>query len=223
MSETSLTILIWTAVSIGFIHTLIGPDHYVPFIAIGKARGWTSAKTMAVTFACGLGHVMSSVAIGAIGIAVGMALGDIEAIESIRGNIASFALIGFGTLYGIWGLYRAKKSLHHGHSHLPGGKHVDEINSKTVTFWALFIVFVLGPCEPLIPLLMYPAVEHNWAGVALVTAAFGVATVGTMCAIVYASIKGLSLVKTPAFERYIHAMAGGIIAMSGVAIKVLGV
>jgi sulfite exporter TauE/SafE len=223
MSETSLTILIWTAVSIGFIHTLIGPDHYVPFVAIGKARNWTAAKTMAVTFACGLGHVLSSVVIGAVGILIGTALGDLEAIESIRGDIASYALIGFGTIYGAWGLYRARRDSHHGHRHLPGGKHVDETSSKTVTFWALFIVFILGPCEPLIPLLMYPAVDHNWAGVALVTAAFGAATVGTMCAIVYASIKGLSLVKTAVLERYIHALAGGIIAMSGVTIRVLGV
>jgi sulfite exporter TauE/SafE len=223
MSETSLSILIWTAVSIGFIHTLIGPDHYVPFIAIGKARNWTSAKTLAVTFACGLGHVLSSVVIGAIGIAIGTALGDLEAVESVRGDIASYALIGFGTLYGVWGLYRARRNHHHGHSHLPGGKHIDEHNSKSVTFWALFIVFVLGPCEPLIPLLMFPAVTHNWGGVALVTAAFGVATIGTMCAIVYASIRGLSLVKTHHVERYMHALAGGIIAMSGVAIRVLGV
>jgi len=233
MSETSLAILIWTAISIGFIHTLIGPDHYVPFIAIGKARNWAASKTLAVTFACGLGHVLSSVAIGVIGIAIGTALGDLEAIESVRGDIASYALIGFGTLYGIWGLYRAKKSLRHGHSHLPRGKHIDETNSKTVTFWALFIVFVLGPCEPLIPLLMFPALAGgsagaspavaNWGGVALVTAAFGIATIGTMCAIVYASIKGLSLVKTAAFERYIHALAGGIIAVSGVTIRVFGV
>jgi sulfite exporter TauE/SafE len=233
MSEASLTILIWTAISIGFIHTLIGPDHYVPFIAIGKARKWSTAKTLSVTGVCGVGHVLSSVIIGAIGIAIGTALGDLEAIESVRGDIASYAFIGFGVLYGIWGLYRAKRSYHHGHSHLPGGKHLDEHNSKTVTFWTLFIIFILGPCEPLIPLLMFPAltggsagaspaVAHNWHGVALVTAAFGITTIGTMCAIVYSAIRGLSLVNTAGLERYIHALAGGIIAVSGISIKLFG-
>ncbi|OGC94926.1 MAG: hypothetical protein A2W25_09945 [candidate division Zixibacteria bacterium RBG_16_53_22] len=233
MSETSLTILIWTAISIGFIHTLIGPDHYVPFIAIGKARRWSVSKTLAVTFSCGVGHVLSSVIIGVIGIAIGTALGDLESIESVRGDIASYALIGFGMLYGIWGLYRAKRSHRHGHGHLPGGKHLDEHDSRSVTFWTLFIIFVLGPCEPLIPLLMFPALAggaagaspaaaNNWHGVALVTAAFGITTIGTMCAIVYSAIRGLSLVNTAGLERYIHALAGGIIAVSGISIRLFG-
>jgi sulfite exporter TauE/SafE len=222
MSNTSLTILIWTAASIGFIHTLIGPDHYLPFIALGRARNWSTTRTLFVTSACGLGHVASSILIGAIGIALGTALGDLQEIESIRGDIASYALIGFGTLYGIWGLYRARRDHRHGHRHLPGGRHVEEQDSKSVTFWALFIVFILGPCETLIPLLMVPAVARNWQGVLAVTLAFSLATIGTMCAIVYSAIKGISLIKTHSLERYTHALAGGIIAISGISIRMLG-
>ena len=33
--------------------------------------------------------------------------------------------------------------------------------SGNTTFWALFIVFVLGPCEPLIPLFMVPACHER--------------------------------------------------------------
>ena len=33
-----LGLLILTAASIGCIHTLLGPDHYVPFVAMGAAR-----------------------------------------------------------------------------------------------------------------------------------------------------------------------------------------
>jgi len=28
--------------------------------------------------------------------------------------------------------------------------------------WALFLIFVFGPCEPLIPLIMYPAAKLNF-------------------------------------------------------------
>lgn len=221
MSESSLLILLGSALSIGTIHTIIGPDHYLPFIVISKARNWSTARTMFVTIACGFGHVLSSVAIGAIGIAFGVALGKLEMVESVRGDIASYLLIAFGLVYGIWGLWKGRKG--HGHMHLHGGKHLDSSNARSVTFWTLFIVFVLGPCEPLIPLLMFPAVSHNWHGVMLVTTVFGVATIGTMSIIVYASVKGLASLKTEFMERYIHALAGGIIAISGMAIRIFGI
>lgn len=220
MTSASLVILIWTAVSIGFIHTLIGPDHYLPFIVIGKARRWSLSKTLLLTFVCGIGHVLSSVLIGAIGIALGTAIGKLELIESVRGNIASYALILFGLAYGIWGLWRARKG--HVHRHLPGGEHVNENSAKSITFWTLFIVFVLGPCEPLIPILMFPAVEHNWHGVFLVTLFFGITTIGTMCAIVFFAVKGLATFRTALLEKYVHALAGGIIAISGISIKLFG-
>jgi nickel/cobalt exporter len=221
MTETTLIILLGSAISIGFIHTLIGPDHYLPFIVISKARSWTTSRTLLVTITCGLGHVLSSVVIGAIGIGLGTALGNLEAIESIRGDIASYSLIIFGLAYGIWGIWRGRKG--HGHIHLHNGKHVDASKARSMTFWTLFIIFVLGPCEPLIPILMFPAIAHDWYGVALVTTVFGMATISTMCAIVWIGIKGLATINTRFMEKYIHAMAGGIIAVSGMAIKLFGI
>lgn len=221
MTESSLFILLGSALSIGFIHTLIGPDHYLPFIVISKARNWSTSRTMFVTFICGLGHVLSSVVIGAIGIGIGAAIGNLEAIESIRGDIASYSLIAFGIAYGIWGLWKGRKG--HGHLHLHNGKHLDSSIARSITFWTLFIVFVLGPCEPLIPLLMFPAVSFDWNGVLLVTAVFGAATIFTMSAIVFVGIKGMGFVKTGFMERYIQALAGGIIAVSGMAIKLFGI
>jgi sulfite exporter TauE/SafE len=221
MPDPALPILLGTAVTIGVTHTLIGPDHYVPFIAIARVRGWSIRRALAVTLLCGLGHVLSSVVIGAVGIAAGSALGSLEALESARGNLASWALIGFGCLYGLWGLWRARRG--HGHRHLPGGGHVADGDAHSITFWTLFIVFVLGPCEPLIPILMFPATRHDWHGVALVTLAFGIATIGTMALVVLAGLRGLALVRAPALERYAHALAGGIIATSGMAIRLFGI
>ena len=61
-----LKILLITALSLGFIHTVLGPDHYLPFVAMAGARKWPKLKTFFVTFLCGLGHIFSSVAIGAV-------------------------------------------------------------------------------------------------------------------------------------------------------------
>ncbi len=59
-----LSVLALTAVSVGFFHTLFGPDHYLPFIVMAKAREWSFARTFWITFVSGLGHVLSSVALG---------------------------------------------------------------------------------------------------------------------------------------------------------------
>jgi len=180
MDTTTLWVLLGTAVSIGVVHTLIGTDHYLPIIVLSRARKWTQNKTLWITFWCGLGHVFSSILLGAVGIALGLAVSHLEGVEGARGNLASWLLIAFGLAYLVWGLRCGWKGKVHSHQHVhPDGsvhrhEHAHEFehchihqDTKPITPWALFIIFVLGPCEPLIPLLMYPASDHSWGGCCL--------------------------------------------------------
>ena len=112
-----LVILIITAISLGFFHTIVGPDHYVPFIVMSHARRWSLVKTTIITIVCGLGHVLSSVLLGCIGIAMGIAVSRLEGVESIRGELAAWLLISFGFTYGVWGLHRAIRTKPHQHGH----------------------------------------------------------------------------------------------------------
>ncbi len=235
----NLWILAGTAATLGFVHTLIGPDHYLPFIVISRARKWSLSKTLWISFLCGLGHVLSSVVLGFLGIALGLAVGHLEKVESTRGSIASWLLIGFGLAYLVWGLrkaYRSRQHEHvhyhhdgrvhaHLHTHDDGHIHLHEDvkeSGKNITPWVLFLIFVFGPCEPLIPLVMYPAAQHSTTGVVIVTLAFGLTTIMTMLTIIALSAWGLSFVRLGALERYSHALAGGIILISGLAVQFLG-
>ncbi len=254
----SIWVLVATAATIGFIHTLIGPDHYLPFIVISRARQWPLRKTLFISFLCGLGHVLSSVILGFIGIALGIAVSQLEKAETARGNIASWLLIGFGLAYAIWGLRRALRRRPHEHPHFhlkekesPGvrkeylqvpqegwlgpeehnhphiheAEHVhlhDSDGEKSLTPWILFIIFVFGPCEPLIPLVMFPAAQHSLIGVILVTVAFGLATILTMLSLIALSAYGLSFVRLGGLEKFSHALAGAIIFFSGLAVQFLG-
>jgi sulfite exporter TauE/SafE len=202
--------LVITAASIGFLHTLVGPDHYVPFIMMSRSGKWSLFKTGVVTVLCGIGHVLSSVVLGLIGIGVGIAVTKVEAVESFRGNLAAWALIAFGLVYLIWGLAEQHLHVHKGEG------------TANVTPWILFTIFVFGPCEPLIPVLMYPAAKSSAFGVALVTAVFGGVTIATMLAAVLVASWGLSLVPMERFERYSHALAGGTIFLCGMTIQFLG-
>jgi nickel/cobalt transporter (NicO) family protein len=236
--QNGILVLAGTAATIGFVHTLLGPDHYLPFIVIARARQWPLPKTLFISFLCGLGHVLSSVVIGFMGIALGLAVFRIEGIESFRGSLAAWLLIGFGLAYFVWGLRKAIQNKPHKHLHLHAddvehehththrqGAHAhihDEKTKSTLTPWILFTIFVFGPCEPLIPLLMYPAAEHNIAGVVLVTLAFGVVTITTMLVIIAAASLGVRFIRLGFLEKYVHAIAGAMIFVSGISVQFLG-
>src|SRR5512136_3062953 len=106
-------VLAGTAASLGFIHTVIGPDHYLPFIVMARARRWPLPKTLLISFLCGLGHVLSSVVLGFLGIGLGIALTKLKGVESFRGSLAAWLLIGFGLAYFVWGARRALKNRPH--------------------------------------------------------------------------------------------------------------
>jgi len=231
--SNELIILTGTAASIGFFHTLLGPDHYLPFIFMAKARKWSMFKTTWVTIACGIGHVGSSIVLGSIGIIFGIAVGNLEIFEGIRGDIAAWAFVLFGLIYFIWGLRRAviNKPHKHRHIHKDGSIHVhehthindhDHVHKTNITPWILFTIFVLGPCEPLIPFLMYPAAESSTAGLVLISLVFGLITIATMLGVVLLATYGFNFVRFGKLERFSHALAGAIVLLSGIGILFLG-
>ena len=232
-----LPALLIAAASIGFFHTLFGPDHYLPFIVMAKSGNWSLRKTTLITFLCGIGHVLSSVLLGTIGVAFGVAVTQLEALESFRGNIAAWALVAFGLVYFVWGVRQAlRKKAHqhlhshrhgvnHGHNHTHNKEHVHahfEKENRNITPWILFTIFFLGPCEPLIPLLMYPAAKGSIWNLIFVTTTFGAVTIMTMMSIVLMSTFGISFVPVSRLERYTHALAGATIFLCGMSIQFLG-
>ena len=236
MTEESLPILLWTAVSIGFVHTLVGVDHTLPFIVLGRARQWSLRRTLSVTALCGLAHVATSVILGALGIALGMALDAMGWIQGIRGELAAWMLIGFGLAYAAWSFVSRRRSKVHAHAHVhdDGTVHTHSHDHQAehlhvhagpnvVTVWSLFIVFALGPCEALIPLLMAPAAANHWSWVLIVTAAFTFATMATMLGTVALGYLGLNPRRLGRLMPHANTLAGLAIAGSGLAIQVLGI
>lgn len=211
-----IELLTITAASIGFFHTLAGPDHYLPFIMMSKARRWSRVKTAWITIACGMGHVLSSVILGFIGIAFGIALKKLELIESFRGDLAAWFFTAFGFIYLIWGIRKAIKNTPHSHNH------IYKKEKTNITPWLIFTIFIFGPCEPLIPLLMYPAARENVGGLLLVTSVFAITTIGTMLVAVISASLGFEQIPFWKLEKYTHAIAGGTIMICGLAITFLG-
>jgi len=253
MAEQEMLVLLASAATLGLIHTVLGPDHYIPFVMMGKAGKWSLRKTCLITALCGVGHVLGSVVLGLIGIAIGIGIHRIELIEGFRGDIAAWLFIGFGLAYFAWGLKKAFRNKPHSHFHMhadgtshahvhtheenhlhvhaastpfPGEENIKgpsvQTDKKNMSIWILFVIFIFGPCEPLIPLLMYPAAKLSTAGVVAVAGTFMFFTVATMTLIVGLAYAGVKSFRWGWAERYMHALAGFTLFICGVSIAFLG-
>src|SRR2546423_11833735 len=63
MNKTVLTSIALTGFSVAFLHSAI-PTHWLPFVATGRAQGWSHATTLAVTALAGTGHVLATAILG---------------------------------------------------------------------------------------------------------------------------------------------------------------
>jgi sulfite exporter TauE/SafE len=164
-----------------------------------------------------------------VGIAFGIAVLKLEPIEEIRGDLAGWLLLTFGLLYFAWVLARALRNQPHVHVHADGTIHAHGPEQEAgamaaaprrpMTPWVLFTIFLFGPCEPLIPMLMYPAARGSAWSVALVSVLFGLATIATMLTMVLVMCLGADLVRLGRLERWSHAVAGLVVISCGLAIK----
>jgi hypothetical protein len=205
-----MNVLILSTFTVGILHAL-APDHWLPFVALSKAQQWSGWKLTTVTTLAGLGHVSSSLLIALLGVLLGIAADRVSLWETNRGNIASLLLIGFGVAYMVWGTKNW------------GRKHSHELEtSKVVSYWTMFALIVFGPCEPLIPLI-FASSAYGWAQVFIVFILFGLSTIGMMLVQVHVATFGVSLLRSHRLEHASDVIAGGVIVLTGVTIRLLGI
>lgn len=232
-----LPLLILIAISVAIIHTLSGPDHYLPFIVLSFEKKWSAYQTIMITLICGFGHVLSSVGLGYLGLWMGTELTELMDIEEFRGNIASWLLFIFGFSYLIWGLWNLwrKKTEHihfhshnngishsHHHQHLLEHSHIHSTEKKSLTPWVLFVIFIFGPCEPLIPIVMGTHLHYGISASLTVSFIFTFFTLLVMVVIVFIGRHGLQKVKFSFIEKYATIITGGSLSIAGFAMVFLG-
>lgn len=231
MTDT-LWALSLTAISISSIHTMSGPDHYLPFIVLSKSRKWSAFKTYMLTIICGFGHVLSSVVLGLIAVFLGWQMNKISWFQDIRGNISGWALLIFGLIYLVYGIWQAYKNKPHKHFDVLGedvyvfehkhGEIVLPDKRVKVTPLVLFAIFVMGPSEPLIPLLFFSGTHRSVTEIVVLITVFTISTVLTMLLMVVLGRYGYSLIKTEKLERYSNAIGGFVITTCAFGMVFLG-
>ncbi len=233
--------LVLTVAAVGVLHTVV-PDHWGPIVVVARQRGWSLMQTARAAAMAGVGHVTTTLLLGAI---VWYA-GSIAAAQYAREVtlVSAIALIAFGAwiAYGGWREARGDNH-HHGHAHSAHGhlhrhpdgtehvhwhEHHDEDwhdggdvavlhdHSHAATGrTALLLIVGSSPMIEGIPAFLAASTYHPQL---LVTMAivFAAATIVTYVALSVTGLRGVQRQGLGTLERYGEMLSGLVVAAVGV-------
>jgi hypothetical protein len=191
IDSASLASLLLAAGGAGVVHTLLGPDHYVPLLAVAAARGWSRARALAWTLVCGLVHCAAGAALAAVVLAATEAPAWLAGAEARRGDLAALLLLGTGVALLAGSLRRARRTA----------------EPPRATPWLLGLVFLVGPCEWMVPALTAASAEHGVGGAAAAALVFSAATLLTMTLAVQAGMAVAPRVRSALPPRVLAGVA----------------
>jgi putative Mn2+ efflux pump MntP len=195
-----LSVVLLSTFTVALLHTLI-PSHWLCFVVVGRAQGWRTRKTLAVTATAGFLHVISTFLIGVAIAAFGKAFFDPkETLERVSGLI----LIALGALYLVSHLFHA-------------GHHHDEDRNvrEKAAFVALLFSLLISPCSASIPLLVLASSGAGWATLLLIGGVLLVTTLGVMMLLVGLTSLGIERLQFAFFDRYEKLIVGGVLCILG--------
>lgn len=241
MNNTALVTVAATGFSVAFFHAVI-PTHWLPFVLVSRARGWSRAKTLGVAAFAGLGHVLLTTLLGLAIAWFGFQL------NHRLGHLFPWLVGGFlfvvGLYYG-WRQIRGKGLRHH---HLPGSRHQPGSScgheeggshwehelaesplsqaerNKGVSDWAaaggLFVMLTLSPCETFLPVYLSGA-QFGWTGFLVLSVILAVGALGGMLLFTWLTLMGLERVDLRRFERMESGLLAVLFMILGVLVVVV--
>lgn len=236
-ASTTGTLLLGTAVATALFHTLI-PDHWLPFVLVGRARGWSGSATALRSAVSGLIHAVLSIGLGFVALRVGQEAAHLVG-ESLE-RVSSWLLVVFGLVYAVWAwrkgghFHPGGALLHGGHDHdgCGGGDsaHPDHEHyhadagfihgGNAVGGWWLALIVGANPCILILPILVATA-ERGAASMVAVVLSYSLTTIGLMVVLSVIGVVGTRGIRVPGIARYMEAASGLLIALLGVAFLIL--
>jgi len=243
MMEGSGIVLVVTVAAVGVLHTIV-PDHWAPIVVLARQQGWSIARTARSAALAGLGHVTSTLVLGALLWVAGATLAVRYAhLVSI---VSALALLAFGLwiAYGGWREIQDKRHHAHGHSHFEHAHvHSHEGAAKHVHWhehheadWhavepgeaqphghehaapgrtALLLILGSSPMVEGIPLFLNASTKGPVL-LGAMAAVFAIATIAAYVVTCVAGVRGLQRTSLGPLERYGEVLSGLFVAAVGV-------
>lgn len=211
LDQSVLLSLLGGGFAAAFLHAAL-PNHWLPFVLVSRAQGWTQGRTLAVVAAAGLAHIASTALAGGLIVVAGLALE--RWIQGLLPYVSAAFLFLFGAFYLARAVLRRPATA--------GGPGVSGLDTTgpAVTDGAaalgLIAMLALSPGEVLLPFYLSSAAE-GLPVLAALTLAFTLGTVGGMAVFTVLARAGASLLKLERWGRY----EGGVLGVALIALGLL--
>ena len=222
MTSPLFASILATGFTVAFLHGAM-PNHWLPFVLVGRRQGWSAAKAIAVTALAGVGHVLTTMLLGLLVVASGLAFGD--RLGPVLPFIAGGLLIALGIYY------LARSGSGGGHLHLPfvgrlapaygalGAEAPAAVPDRTAVL-GLFVFLTLSPCEAFLPVYL-SGLRYGWQGFGVLSLVLGGGAVLSMAGLTALSLAGARWLGLKSTERYEGLILGGALCLLGVLVMVL--
>jgi len=200
-----------TGFAVALLHAAI-PTHWLPFVMVGRARGWTQRQVLFAVALAGGGHILTTTLLG-----TGLAwfgFGLSEAFDHAFQLAVAALLVGLGA----WLALRAPHGTTCDHCQGQPSKLIPDATDRTA-LWGLFVTLTLSPCELFLPVYL-TAVPYGAPGVAWLSAVLAVATLGSMLTLTWLTLKGTA--RLPWLARPNPRTIGLLLCGLGIATAVAG-
>jgi len=217
-----------TGLAVAFIHAAI-PTHWLPFVVVARAQGWSRGRALLMVTLCSGGHVAMTTALG-----IGLAWFGFRISEhwgDYYPYIASGALIALGVLILVrhWrGWTHGHSELieghchHHeagsGHGHGHGSGHAPARPPARTSDWAavggLFAMLTFSPCEGFLPVYL-SAVQFGWGGVTMLSLILAAGTWAAMLLFTWLTLLGVEKARFRWLEKCEAPVLGSLLVGCG--------
>jgi hypothetical protein len=196
---------------VAFLHAAT-PTHWLPFVLVGRAQGWSRGRTLGVTAVAGLGHSLFTATLGMAVTGIGLM------IEPQLGRL--FPRVAGGALVLLGLFYLVRHSLRPPHAAADAGA-VRRYGSDSAAVWGLIALLTFTPSEAVLPVYL-ANVDQGWVGFAFLSLVLTCATTAGMLLFTTLFLAGANRLKLDRLERYELLLVGATLCAFGlfVALKV---
>jgi nickel/cobalt exporter len=223
--------LLVAAAGVGFGHAIL-PDHWVPLAVIGRTRRYPLTKVARLSGLAGVAHVLVSVVLGAVIVAVGLQLRStvVHAQDAIVGSL----LIATGVAFAVLELTGHGHGHSHDHDHDEGHTHDhdedhthdhddadhdhdhDHAQRRRGSIMAIMVPFGAAASPDLTILPVFLAATTAGAGAAIGSVVvFGTVTIATIVGLTLFAAAGGYQVRGQWLERWGNVLTACVLLIIG--------
>ncbi len=204
MYQTTVGLIIATF-GVALLHAAM-PNHWMPFVLVGKAQGWSITRTLTVTGTASLGHSVITCVIGFVVALMGAQIS--RYVESRIGCLTGIILIILGVAYlALSRWHRVRPHTHEGHS-------AHYLSDKAAAT-SLFSMLCFSPCEAALPIFL-AASAMSWGILLAMAIILTTSTLFGMLALTALAYRGMQRLKFESLERYEKELVGAILTFIGI-------